>query len=271
MKGYEIDPANKRIAFYGGGDRVTMSTDGTMLALLPESEDFNQTINVNFPDVSKTRIYLHQGFGLHSFQGGVSRYPRASRCVAWVGARPQEWSSLTTLAVPPAGVNFIMAMARVSQTKSPSHNWGGWPIERHPPENQWIPFTGSILLETTIGMSRAASVYLDPVTGNLVLHRQQSVASPPGGITANQRSWGDMTSFDGGAIEHWQADPHPGWAVWAGNGAPNRRNSSVNDAGPFYQFPCKKGGSMQCSTNDPTDYSTRWQFELRIKFGRRPI
>jgi hypothetical protein len=165
----------------------------------------------------------------------------------------------------------------------------------------WIPLTGSFLLEQSVGIARALSIYVEG--GYLKLHQQQTVGPAPGGWGPHSHNYGEPGQFHSGTLEsmfptHAQGgetlyyDGPAGWPLWyGGDTAPYRVVATYTAGGgyftaegdgyfrgisaghfswPGYQrlsqtlFAVTRG-----TTTDPTNMGSTWQVEIVGKFGRR--
>jgi len=268
MKGFEFDPGASRISFING-TRTVASTDGTLVCFLPEADNFIDTISVVFPDVPTSIFYNHWWVSQYT-TGDV--YIMDEGCVTGVVATPWEWEDTTVLAAAPDGADIFASKVRINRTGNPS-TWGGATIDVLPKQNVWIPFTGSVLCEAELCMSRAFSLYIDG--GDLVLHRQQSVGPPMGGYGAYGSSspvgagGGPGVTSTGGTnsalseqgflvytIESKSIASYPEDPFGLGN-PPNKPVANAY------------GGAQQCSISDPTNYQSTYTVDIIGKFGRR--
>lgn len=248
------------------GSRTTFTTEGTLVNLLPSSFNYVDTVSVEFPQVLKTKLYRHN-WSIASV-GFDNDWGMGSAGQAWIGARPQEYSNVTVLESAPAGVDFVQVFLRLSRTKAPTHTWSGLPIEVMPILGQYIPFSGSTMLETGLGFARAASIYLSG--GNLVLHKQQSVMKVPAGFG----------SVAGGTLSNrygtdWYGNPNQGLPVWIGGAGSQTADQKFIKAGPGGPSTSLRlrtadfGGPNQAVITDATDYRSTWEFDIIAKYGRR--
>lgn len=263
-KGMIFDPATSSLKFVAGS-REVISNAGKMVNFLPPAEDFTTTFNVVFPDFSKDYLYTYS----HVFDHGAlaGQVAMDSSCGTFITVVPQEYSTTTNLDTVPTGADIFIAEIRLTRTAAPSHSWGGSSIDPLPPMGTWIPFNGSILMEAELGMVRAFSLYISG--GNLVLHRQQSVSTAPGGYG----SWGTTYSWLSGNDGSGGSNTHGGTA-----GIPVVPITVVNVPVVYYtpnigtpnrDARTEQGGPNACSTSLSTNFSSTYQVEIRGKYGRR--
>lgn len=247
------------------GGRTVFTTAGKLVNLLPDSYNFQKTVSVAFPQVSKTKAYRHAW--IVRYLTGSGQWGRGSEGAAFVAAKPQEYSSITVLGEAPANVNFNELFVRMRRTKAPSHAWNGAAIEVMPVLEQWIPFSGSALLETALGFARAFSIYI--ADGNLVLHKQQSVVAAPGGFGAHQnRSESGLSRWG----TEWTGDPDQGIPVWIGGSGSVVNYTDTKPDSPIGPTPLRTaafGMPGAAQITDVTDYRSTWEFDIVAKYGRR--
>lgn len=249
------------------GSRIVSTTDGTLVNLLPSTNDYNSTINVVFPDFTKDYLYTYSHvFDYTSLGNSVAQ---DSACSTHVTVPAQEWSDTTTLAAAPSGADIFVAMVRINRTSSPSHSWGGSPIDVLPKVNEWLPFSGSVLVEAELGMARAFSLYLSG--GNLVLHRQQSVSTPPGGFGSWGTTYDWVTPSDGSGGEnlYGSAQGIPVAQIDLQNVSPLIYSPATNPTVPPRDSRTYPGGSNACSTSLSTNFGSTYNVEIVGKYGRR--
>lgn len=242
--------------------RTVLTTAGTLVNLLPDTYDISATLSVSFPDFTKDYLYNH--WWISDYNGGSGTYGMDNGCATWITVPPQEWSATSTIVAAPSGCDFIALSARINRTVAPTTTWGGNSVDVLPKANQWIPFTGSVLVEAEVGMARAFSIYID--SGNLVLHRQQSVSIGPGGFGAyGSVSPANLADSTGGSNGYGSAA-----------GIPVAGIESKSDPGYVYSglFPSKpdsnvQGGLNPCSTSLSTNFASTYSVEIVGKWGRR--
>lgn len=263
MKGFEFDPPNGRMRFFNEAREVAIS-EGKLINMLP-SPVFDATIGVSFPDFSKDWLYIWSFSstvgGLGGNQYGWTSQGQTSRTVV-----PQEWSQVANLMAVPDGCDLFWGRVNITRTGAPSHSWGGQAIDVLPPQNVWVPFNGSMLVEKEDLMARAFSIFIEE--GQLKLHRQQSVGAAPGGYGAYGDQGADYTSSKQGG--EWHYFSQPGLPVWGSGSSPYFKSSNgVTNLPPFSEvYTHKWDGPDPASTSDPTNYSSTYQVQVYGQFGR---
>ncbi len=240
------------------GARKVWGTDGVLVNLLPPAFDYTTTITVAFPDFTKDYAY---NWWWTIIGPVASQWSHDNGCTTQVTIPPQEWEETTVLAAAPAGADIFLSRVRITRTGSPTHAWGGSTVQMLPPSNVWLPFSGSVLMEAELGMARAFSLYLSG--GNLVLHRQQSVANPPGGFG----EYGSWTPFGNSFGGEWVFGVQPGIPVVPIQSRDSDPNFETNKGLPKGNH--RRGGGDACSTNLATNFASTYQVEIVGKFGRR--
>lgn len=258
MSGFAIEGGEIVIT---NGARTVQTTDGKMVNLLPAAYDYTATINVTFPDFTGKTWAYNWWFTVQGPVGG--NYGLDNGCRTALVIPPQNFNNVTNLTAAPPGADFFVARVRLNRTVSPTHSWGGSAITTLPVTNQWIPFSGSILMEAELGMSRAMSIYLSG--GNLVLHRQQSVGPPAGGYG----TYGSSPNFPPGAKTGGE------WLSGSAQGIPiqtiNVRDSpTVTDSNSSAVQNNRMGNTDACSVSLPsTNFTSTYSVEIVGSFGRR--
>lgn len=254
------------------GPRVVSTTQGTLVNLLPTV--VSATINVVFPDFTKDYLYnwTHQeDYSNPPAPGASARVAEDNGCTTQQTIVPQEWSDTAAIMVAPAGADFFVGWVRLNRIASPSHSWGGSPIDPLPPTGVWLPLeNASILMEAEFGMARAMSLYLDG--GNLVRHAQQSVSTAPGGYGP----YGDNTGFnwlspgdtDGGENLFGSAAGIPVQQIDIQNSGYSTY-TSPGPTTPRMKQNHRRGGANACSTSLATNFGSTYQVEINGQFGRR--
>lgn len=270
-KGFRYTAADGKLTFHDTGRTTLVIPDSIPVILLPTEETVTD-YNAVWPDLSKDWMNTHQ-WNIASING-----PGSEVGYRWRTAVPQEWSQTTTLMAAPSGADIFVGQIRLLRTAAPSHLWaaGTLAIEKMQPENVWISLAGgdSMLLEASLGYSRAMSIYLSG--GNLVLHQQTSIGAAPGGFGTFGEgepltifSVTPFTNRNGGETVY---DGQPGWPLYGEFvQITNIPIDDLNAGGGNYFVPAKtrRGGANAPSFSDPTNYSSTWQFDLRGQFGRR--
>jgi hypothetical protein len=261
-KGFLFEPTPGRISIVNDSRTVT-TTDGTLLCFLPSSEDFTDTIDVVFPDFEKSVTYNHWW---HSSYGD-GEFLLDEGCITAASPIPQEWEETTILAPAPLGADIIAAMVRINRTVDPS-TWGGTAIDVLPKQGEWMPCTGSILVEAELSMSRAFSLYIED--GNLVLHRQQSVSVPPGGFGSYGSSAPTSPGISNGGSNTVVGSEQgfPAYTIQQRDIAAYLVNPGFGNTPPK-PVATAFGGGTACSVTDTSDYQSTYSVEIIASFGRR--
>lgn len=268
MSGFELfDGDTKMRVTYGA--RTVLTTDGTLINLLPPSEDISETFNIVFPDFSKDYVYNWRHLFSYSSLGGQVAYNSA--CATALSTPPQSFAQETVIRAAPSGTDFFVGQITINRTVAPSHTWNAATIQPLQPMGVSIPFvSGSLLIEAVFGMARAFSIYVSG--GQLRLHRQQSVSTPPGGWgiygtqfnTFNPQNGGGGENVNGGnaGIPVLQVDSRSNVA----NVIPF--NIATN---PAYDQRSRRGGPNACTIPNPSNYNygSTYQATLTGSFGRR--
>lgn len=251
MRGLSISSGKIEIS---DGSRVTFTTDGTLVNLLPASYDLNLSdIDFTYPDFTKSYAYYWSGEHTTSI--------KSEGCSTAITAVPQNWNNFSSprvLGALPAvsGIDFLDILVYPRRTNTPS-NWMGAAIPTPIQQNAWTDMGGgsSMIVEQALGMARSVTVQISG--GNVVLLAQQSVADYPTG-------W-------------WTTDPTENIAFTYGS---NGRGLPVSGRDfkealfahwpGAYAFQRNGVGSTNpCATSDNTNYASNWRFDFRIAFGRR--
>lgn len=270
MSGLELFNSNTemRITY---GSRTVLTTEGTLINLLPSSYDINQTFNIVFPDIIKGYYYAWRHIFSYTSLGNSVGYD--SFCATQLTACPQEFDQTTTIVAAPTGADIFIGKIRLNRIVAPSHTWNGAVIQPLQPMGVDIPLvSGSLLMESVIGMSRACSVYVSG--GNLVLNREQSVATAPGGWNMFGTSYNYLNPQNGGGGEN----VHGGTAGIAilqfdSVNVPSDVVSPANNPAYVYAYDQRTriGGPNACAIPNPSsyNYSSTYQAVLTGSFGRR--
>lgn len=265
MSGFEIVAGQMKVT---NGSRVVSTTEGTLVNLLPAANDVSLSFNAVFPDVPKGELHTWYA-DTNDDPLTIGSYANREACSARITATPQEWSQMTILMAVPTGADIFVGRMKLVRSVAPSHAWGGRALDMLPKSNEWLPFSGSVLLEAEFDFARALSVFIE--SGNLVLHQQQSVGPAPGGYgiaipASNARREYTKSKLIPGAVE--------GIPIYyPGNFSPWYITST--DYVSFSQFKQDHRhavGSMGQATvpsPDPTNYGATYAVEVVGKFGRR--
>lgn len=285
--GLILTPAGDIVITTSG--RQVLDTSGNLVMGLPAANDYGsiaspQTVTVTFPDFTKD--WLYNGRYKCHYNGG-GQYTLSERGDAFISALPQEWSATTILTAAPTGANFFAAKVRINRTTAPANTWNGQTMGVKPVQNKWITYSGSMLLEAEIYMSRSFSLYLD--SGNLVLHQQQSISTGPGYVantvvdnTAASMGYGTLPIAPGGGAPptqqdagEWSYGSTVGNAVFA-NATTTTSYNETPTAGtaPALLGRCSRTtgnafvGSLAASVTDTTNYSSIYTVDIAGKFCR---
>jgi hypothetical protein len=272
MKGIEFDATDGRITIVNGA-RTVATTDGTLINLLPDEVSIDDE-TATFPDFDKDSTYVWIWREDFLSVTPPVRYGWVSTCASFVAALPQEYSYTTTLMDAPAGADFFIGMVRVNRTTAPSHTWMDATIDPPVSEGEWVPWAGSMLIESDINFCRALHIYIDddPLSATyrkFVMRVQQSVGPPDGGYdTAIPEGSGTGGNHSGGSIVNGgntATGARNGFSVWQRDGktdsATNTSTSGINRH--------KWNGSDPCARTDPTNYVSVYSVDIRGRFGRR--
>lgn len=269
MSGFELFDGDTKMKITLGS-RTVMTTDGTLINLLPPSQDVNITFSVSFPDFSKDYVYNWQHF--FSYGGGNVAYNSA--CAVAVTIPAQEWAQETNILAAPSGADIFVGRLSAIRTVAPTHGWNGEDLTPLQPMGVVIPFiSGSLLMEAKLGMARAMSIYV--AGGQLKLHRQQSVSTPPGGwglygdqynaISPNSGSGGE--NVNGGAqglpVLQTATKTLTSYTRSGGIGAPSYDERARRTASVSGHDPCPLPNLSVYS------YATAYSVTLTGAFGRR--
>lgn len=235
--------------------------------LLPEADGYAGTINVPFPDFSKAWLYI---FAWQTdYNAFAEEYGWSSLGQTLLTALPQEWESTTVLASVPAGADYFRGLIKLNRTTSPTHDWGGQPVNVLQPQNVWIPLTGSILVENELIMARVFSIYIDG--GNLVLYQKQSIGPAPGGYGLFGYGLSAPTQADGSGGQ-WNGIGGEGLPIWGQVSEPYLKTSSGTAGGVFPPagfLKHKWDGPDPASMSDPTSFASTYSVQIKGQFGRR--
>jgi len=243
------------------GTRTVSTTDGNLVNLLPTTEAYN--VNITYPDFTKDYAYNWWYYLDYDSLSGV--YVRRNGCKSAISVIPQEWTQTTILGAAPPGADFFALKTKISRTTAPSL-WGGSTIEVRLKENQWIPFTGSALLETEVGMARSVSIFIS--SGNLILEQRQSISVPPGGF----QWYGDPgpTALAPSSIrgEEWVYGTAKGLSILT---VEDRASPGSTRSGSIvsWEDDYRLGNANACSLVDPTNFTSIYNVQINGQFGRR--
>lgn len=297
MKGFEFRPVEGEVAFGDGVRPDLVFPDNKLFNFIPDS--FNLVnYDVAYPDVTKDKIYFHH-WNIQRINADVYRHYEDG--FVEITALPQEYEHITVLDTAPADAEVFIAQIKLVRTVAPSHDWAlSLPISKMVPENVWITNTGSFQLEGSLGFTRVLSIMIDqdPLSANfgkLVLIKQQSVGTAPGGYgdlppispatgaggepgSVSTFGWSDGTSRGGGEVVEGTTK---GWPLYypASNTTPHYRvyGPTNVDYGPGpspFAVLCstqgyRKSGANPPTLTDPTNMGSTWRIQLRGRYGRR--
>jgi hypothetical protein len=143
-----------------------------------------------------------------------------------------------------------------------------------PVENQWMPIAGamSALMEAEVDMARAMHIYIDTVTGNLVMEAEQSVGAAAGGYTGNTNGGTGFSRSDG---LNYNDRGNALYATTRGIPIYKRSSKSYGYTAPAGGFlgavynTYERGGSSPCARSDTTVYTSVYSVDIKGRFGRR--
>jgi hypothetical protein len=258
---FELTPGGGLVIVKDG--RTVLDTSGKLINLLPASYDLDlDNQDFTYPDPPNDVVYLWE-WASTWLSGSTSRV--LSKCDVSITRTPQEWSKTTVLGAAPTGADFLASKVRITRPTAPTHTWSGQSVDPKIPLNKWIPFSGSILLEAVMNMSRATSLYIDG-SGDVILHQEQSVGPAPGGYG----SWGDPwppSSGDNGFTNYSQTNN--GFVVYNPTGANYHKSTQVDtQAVQQTALTHDMGGPDECKMTDPTNYKSIYRMDFRIAFGK---
>jgi hypothetical protein len=277
--GFEFGPGKFSIN-YGG--RKVAGFDRRHVTMLTSDNDLSISTTMSFPDVQKSWAYnwqwVVQGAGFPNPQ-----YDLGNSGDGYITAIADEWSQDTVLGTVPGGCNLAAMLVTLAQTTAPATTWNGTAVATVAPLGEAIAFTGSLLLEVALGMTRAMSVIIED--GNLILRQQQSVGPPPGGF-------GAYGSFGSTVLPaHYNAS---GGSAWLGGGewvyGPNGPGIPIYHDGTMHAATTSSFAASSSSTPVPilegrrynpgvwegagavpvtaaTDYSSAFSLEITAKLG----
>lgn len=270
----ELDPATGKLVIKYGS-RTVATTDGTLICLLPTLQEFDN-VNVAWPDPPKDYIYAWRGKddrGFNPSPDDPDSHNQDNTAQIFFTRTPQEYESGVNLVAAPAGADFFVGQVRFNRTVAPTHTWWGRTVSPLQPENQWITWQGSGLMEAALGMARAMHLVIED--GYLKLIAEQTVGPACGGAV---RSWGDFpannifTTTGDNEGGDFLVNTTPGIVVWTSSSSPYRKSNSriINtDGNPADYTTHRRGDSDPVTTTDPTNYASTYSVDVRGYFGRR--
>lgn len=265
---FDVDASAHAITIVKDG-RTVFTSDGTLVNLLPAAYDFVATVSLAYPDFTKDYAWGWQWYEHLNF--GAGAYTAREAAITYITAIPQDFATAINLVAAPAGADIFVGRVRLNRTTAPANTWAGSTVDVLPIQNQWIPFNGSMLVESELEMQRAFSLYVSG--GNLVLHIQQSVGVEPGGFgyygNAPNSGFPAGGTIQGGEIVFGTVAGLPLIA------RDTRTPSIVASSGsrPGTQQKTRKGYSGGSpnppATSDTTNYASTYSLEIVGSFGRR--
>lgn len=272
-KGIEFDPVAGRITIVNGS-RTVATTDGTLVCVLPEVLEVDDA-ELIFPDFQKDNLYAHSWGS--DYATATGDYYDGESCAVYITALPEEYSDKTVLADAPDGADFFIGRVRLHRDTSPLSTWMGQSIGVLPIEDEWLPWSGSCLMEADINMARAMHIYIDDDSGSatyrkLVMEAEQSVGPPIGGFSTGFSSGTASLDWSGGSLRN-----GGNTATGSRNGFPillRAGSKSRGWAGP-HGMPFSQpnqyayNGASPCSRSDTTSYTSIYSIDVRGRFGRR--
>ncbi len=285
MNGLDVRNGNMRIT-YGG--RTVLDTDRRHAVLIPAEHDLTTT--VTFPDAVKDWMYNWLWAATYAGASGTgSNFHVFTQGTAYISALPQEAASTQILMAVPAGCNFAAAMVRLTRTTSPNKNWNGQALTPLVPLGEWLPIAGSIHVEAGYNFSREMSIFID--SGNLVLEQKQSVGvvsgfaassapNPAGGADISTTDYFGAHGVDGvhgtgGRGGEWAYGTHVGTPIYTDATMTSQATvttfTSSADATPDDRRRTTGNAHVNALASpitDPTDYSSVYGVDLKVRFGR---
>jgi hypothetical protein len=175
---FDLSPGGEMTIVKSG--RTVLNTAGRLITGLPAANDYATTLTLTYPDVPKDWASYWQ-WQSHYVGSGGTVFNESDQGQAFITATAQEWSQTTDLgAIPSSLCNFFWPRVRINRTVAPNATWDGKTLIVQTITNQYMAYTGSVILEQAVGFARAFSLYIDG-SSHLILHQQQSVTVPPGG------------------------------------------------------------------------------------------
>ena len=254
------------------GDRTVATNAGTMICLLPTLREFSTSISFPHPG-GNDHCYAWSATQTYAFDPSAApdHYLQSQTAQIYFSSLAEEVETAVTLAAAPDGADVFFGMVRISRTVDPTHTWCGQTLGTLLPEDVWVPWNGSGMLEAALGLTRLMHLAIEG--GDLKLIAQQSV----GPATGNQdHEFGDYPSiFVTGASKaggNFQSLATPGLLRWTSSSSPYRKTASRTvdtDLLPGSFITLQRGQSGQCDTTDPTNYLSTYAVDVRGYFGRR--
>jgi hypothetical protein len=269
MKGFELYNGNQDFRVLDGA-RTVLTTQGTLINLLPPAYDVGLTFNIVFPDFSKDYLYGWKHRFDYTSLGNAVGYD--SFCNTQLTIPAQNFVDEINLIAAPTSSDIFVGSIVLNRISAPSHTWAGTSIDPLQPMGVKIPFvSGSVLTEAEFGMVRAFSIYVSG--GQLKLHRQQSVSTPPEGwgLFGQQYNWNAPSSGGGGENVNGGAAGIPVLQVDTQNVESTSVSPATSTFAPIYDQRTRRGFANACAIPNPANYNygSTYQAILTGAFGRR--
>lgn len=266
MSGFELFDGDTKMRITEGS-RTVFTTDGTLINLLPPEDDISLSFSIAFPDFTKDFLYnwLHE----FSWNSGPQLVGMISGCATQLTIPEQNFAAESNLVAAPADADIFVGKILLNRTTAPSHTWNADTIDPIQPMNSQIPFiSGSLLMEAQIGMVRACSIYVSG--GQLKLHRQQSISTPPGGWGIYGTSFVVFSPASGSGGENVYGS-QAGIPVHAIQSLNTGSKTYPRNSAPPYDEEARYGvGVSQCSVSTSGfNYASAYSATLVGSFGRR--
>ena|SRR6218665_1076527 len=276
MSELEISGGNLRITY---GSRIVTTTGGTLICLSPTLQTFSKTIS--YPDGGKDVSYAWQQYRQWVYTLTDDGYKNRFRVIQTAQVAftrlAEETGTTQNLMTVPTGADFFAAQIRLTRTTTPTHPWFDTTLVPRQKTGSWIPWNGSGLIESSLGLVRLLHLYIDG--GQLKLDTQQSIMGPAGSYgTANNVAWGSSNSTQ--TSREFRVNSTNGLPVWTSTANPYRKtqtyDSGFTDFGPpslssNATAGLRINGNNEASRVDPTNYASAYTCEVRGWFGKRSI
>lgn len=263
MSGFELFDGDTKMRITEGS-RVVLTTDGTLINLLPTS--VNLSFNIVYPDFTKDYLYNWRHRFDYTSLGNMVGYD--SGCITQQTVPKQDFSDEINLIAAPAGADIFIGTIVLNRTIAPTHTWNAVSIAPLQPTGVGIPLvSGSLLMEAAFGMVRACSIYVS--SGQLKLHRQQSVSEPPGGWGLFGDGFNYFNPASGGGGENVFGSVAGIPVIGIDVRDVDSVTVPAGISAPVYDARTRRGGIAACSTTLTTNYSSTYSATLTGAFGRR--
>lgn len=273
-KGFKIEAGALEI---WNGARKVFTTDGTLILLLPTEHSFlGQTLS--FSDGVKDWCYGWRGKDDRGFNPSPDEpdsHNQNNIGQVFFSRLPGDTESSVNLMAAPPGANMFAGRVKLTRTTAPTHTWwkSSGTLAPLVPTGKWIPWNGSGMIESAVGLTRLMHLVVEG--GQLKLVAEQSIGPATGGQV---RTWGDYPASaifttvgdnEGGSFE---VKTTPGMIVWTSTSSPYRKSSSriINtDLNPADFTTHQRTGGDPASTTDPTNYTSVYSVDVVGQFGKR--